>query len=118
MRTVTNSALAIFPSAAISGEYATNLWAFVHSDGDVPRGSGVISATNASSGTYDVTFSQDVSQCGYQVTSGFYNVVTGASSDSSNDNIVNVRTGIYKGGGGGPAIASNVNATFHLAVFC
>ena len=48
-----------------TGPPATRLWAMVTSAGAIARGSGVVSVTPGSTGSYVVVFNQNVSACGY-----------------------------------------------------
>jgi hypothetical protein len=54
--------------AGADGAPAIALWAVVSSAGTLTHGSHVVTVTHLSTGTYEVTFDQDVSACGYLVT--------------------------------------------------
>jgi hypothetical protein len=99
-----------------TGPPATRLWAMVTSAGALSRGSGVVSVTPGSTGSYIVVFNQNVSACGYLAqladtgtgTPTLGQVATGLRFD--NPNAVQVTTG---GTGGGAA-----NKSFMVAVYC
>ncbi|HZE28613.1 MAG TPA: hypothetical protein VE055_00840 [Gaiellaceae bacterium] len=52
-------------SRGATGPAATKLWAMVTSGGTLSRGSGVVSVTPGSPGSYVVLFNQNISTCGY-----------------------------------------------------
>ena len=99
-----------------TGASATRLWAMVTSGGVLSRGSGVVSVTPGSTGSYVVVFNQNVSACGYLAqladtgtgapTLG--QVGTGLRAD--NANAVQVTTANTSGGA--------ANRSFMVAVFC
>ena len=99
-----------------TGSSATRLWAMVTSGGVLSRGSGVVSVTPGSTGSYVVVFNQDVSACGYLAqladtgtgapTLG--QVATGRRAD--NANAVQVTTGNTSG--------AAANRSYMVAVFC
>ena len=99
-----------------AGASATRLWAMVTSGGVLSRGSGVVSVTPGSTGSYVVVFNQDVSACGYLAqladtgtgapTLG--QVATGRRAD--NANAVQVTTGNTSG--------AAANRSYMVAVFC
>ena len=93
-------------------------WAVVASNGTLSRGSGVSSVTHVGTGTYRVTFNQDVTNCAYVATVG--STGTGLPSEgrfvvtareSGNPNAVAVGT-LYRNG------TSYEDNPFHLAVAC
>jgi hypothetical protein len=53
-----------------AGASATALWAVVDAGGVLSRNKGVASASKSGTGTYIVTFNQDVTGCSYQATLG------------------------------------------------
>jgi hypothetical protein len=99
-----------------TGASATRLWAMVTSGGVLSRGSGVVSVTPGSTGSYVVVFNQNVSACGYLAQladSGtgaptLGQVATGLRAD--NANAVQVTTANTSGGA--------ANRSFMVAVFC
>ena len=100
----------------LTGPPATRLWAMVTSAGALARGSGVVSVTPGSTGSYVVVFNQNVSACGYLAqladtgtgAPALGQVATGLRSD--NPNAVQVTTGSTTGGA--------ANRSFMVAVFC
>ena len=99
-----------------AGAPAARLWAMVTSGGALSRGSGVVSVTPGSTGSYVVAFNQNVSACGYlgqladtgtgAPTLG--QIATGLRAD--NANAVQVTTGNTSG--------AAANRSFMLAVYC
>src|SRR4029079_18560751 len=98
------------------GPPATRRWAMVTSAGALARGSGVVSVTPGSTGSYVVVFNQNVSACGYLAqladtgtgAAGLSPVAAGLRSD--NPNAVQVTTGSTTG--------AAANLSFMGAVFC
>jgi hypothetical protein len=103
--------------AGPAGEDATVLWVVVEANGDLSRGSGVVSTAKFQTppGEYEVIFDQDVSACSYQAT-------VGQSDSGSTDGFATVarRAG---NANGVFLVTSNASGTqadrpFHLSVFC
>jgi hypothetical protein len=99
-----------------AGAAATKLWAMVTSAGRLARGSGVVSVTPGSTGSYTVVFNQNVSACGFLAqiadpgtsTPSFGHI--GATLRSDNPDAVQVATGNTSG--------TAANRPFMVAVFC
>src|SRR5215470_17865456 len=98
-----------------NGASATALWAVVDAGGALARNKGVASATKTGTGTYAVTFSQDVTGCSYQATLG------GPTNQNTNGEVSPAqRTGVaaavdvttYNSAG------AATDKPFYLAVFC
>lgn len=100
----------------VAGAPATRLWAMVTSGGALSRGSGVVSVTHGSTGSYVVVFNQSVSACGSlaqladtgTAAPTLGQVATGLRAD--NPNAVQVSTGSTSG--------AAANRSFMVAVFC
>lgn len=91
------------------GEPATVLWATISSNGSLVKGSGVTGSHEILTGSYEVDFSRDVSECSYQVTSYFSGYTTVAEPRSGNADGVYVRTEF--------SVAGTADQ-FYLDVFC
>ena len=111
------------------GEPATKLWAVVGPNINVipptafiARGSGIVSATRDSEGDYDLTFDRSVATCAWVGNSGLAPPPQGAIS------VFETRANVaVSDSGGDPARlrvsvrqhdGTDVDSSFHLAVFC
>jgi len=54
----------------VTGYFAPELFAVVNTDGTLSRGSGVTSASKISTGSYQVIFDRDITQCAFTATRG------------------------------------------------
>jgi hypothetical protein len=111
------------------GQDATNLWAVVHYDGatttaSLVRGSGAVSAerTADGTGTYEVVFNQDITDCSYQGTLGRGDT---DSTEAFPGEITVVRRGPAANPVVGGLYVQTFNSagapndrSFHIAVFC
>ena len=106
--------------ASPPGTNTTDLWAAIHSNGSLARGTGVSSTQHPGTGLYEVTFDRDVSACSYQVTvgsltpgtyveAGFASVSPGSDSNGTGDTVY-VRTANVGG--------AWTDYDFFIAVFC
>lgn len=92
------------------GTDATALWAVINSNGTTIRGSHITSSAFLTTGQYEVTFDQDVSECAFVVTPFETPNGQAIAGHPANANAVFVRTSSSAG--------SDQSMPFTLAVFC
>jgi hypothetical protein len=92
-------------------------FAVVNADGSLSSNRGVSSSTKVSEGTYDVTFSSDVSKCVYTATETTIGDAGAAAVQAQSPTVIRVAT--RKGGGAdGTGPSDRANRPFNLVVNC
>ena len=98
-----------------NGASATALWAVVDGGGALSRNKGVASSSRSGTGTYIVTFNQDVTGCSYQATIGGPTTTnnTGEVSPAQRSGVAAALDVITYNSAG-----AATDKPFYLAVFC
>lgn len=92
-------------------------FAVVRADGSLLANRGVAGSTRVSDGTYDITFSSDVSKCVYTATETTISDAGAAAVEAQSPTVIRVAT--RKGGGAdGTGPSDRSNRPFNLVVNC
>lgn len=101
----------------LDGSQLQAQFAAVNADGSLASARGASASTRVSEGTYDVTFSSDISKCAYSATETTINDAGAAAVAPQSTTVIRVAT--RKGGGAdGTGPSDRANRPFHLVVNC
>jgi hypothetical protein len=94
----------------VTGYYIRPMWAEVNSVGVIVRGSRTASVTQLGTGSYQVEFDRDISNCAYTATSYFYGTIMEVEPRSGDVDALYVGAADYNG--------AAVDTYFYVMVSC